>query len=53
MVDQWWFWNCKSIPADIPKYLTPLELDPHECVGWGLSKEDADKIAFEENITER
>ena len=43
--DQWWFWNCIGIPPELPKYLTPLNLNPHECVGWGLSEEDADKIA--------
>lgn len=45
MGDQWWFWNCKGAPAELPKYLTPLDLDPHKCIGWGLSQEDADKIA--------
>ena len=45
IADQWWFWNCKNVPAELPKYLTPLELDPHEQIGWGLSKEDADTIS--------
>ena len=45
MGDQWWFWNCKGAPADLPKYLAPLDRDPHKCVGWGLSQEAADKIA--------
>lgn len=45
MMDEWWFWNCKGIPAELPKYLTPLDLDPNKCVGWGLGHEDADKIA--------
>jgi hypothetical protein len=43
--DQWWFWNCKGMPADMPKYLTPLDMEPHNCIGFGLSQEDADKIA--------
>lgn len=45
MADQWWFWNCENVPAELPKYLTPLDLNPLEQVGWGLSQEDAEKIA--------
>ena len=45
MSEQWWFWNCTDVPAELPKYLTPLNLVPHEQIGWGLSKDDADKIA--------
>ena len=45
--DQWWFWNCNGVPAELPKYLTPLDLAPHECIGFGLSQEVADKIAAE------
>jgi hypothetical protein len=44
MGDQWWFWNCENIPEDLPKYLTSLNLDPMECIGYGLSQEDAKKI---------
>jgi len=42
--DQFWFWNCENVPEPLPKYITVLGLDPMECVGWGLSKEDAEKI---------
>ena len=45
MVDQWWFWNCTGVPAELPKYLKTLNLDPNKCIGWGLSQEEADKIA--------
>lgn len=44
MGDQWWFWNCENVPDDIPGFLTELELDPMECIGYGLSKEIAEKI---------
>ena len=44
MGDQWWFWNCENIPDNLPEYLTRLDLDPMECIGWGLSKSDAEKI---------
>lgn len=45
MGDQWWFWNCTGAPAELPEYLTPLDLDPHRYIGWGLSQDQADKIA--------
>lgn len=40
----WWFWNCENIPEKLPPYLIEQELDPMECIGYGLSKEDAEKI---------
>lgn len=43
--DQWWFWNCENVPDPLPEMLRVAELDPHKCIGYGLSKEDADKIA--------
>lgn len=42
--DQFWFWNCENVPDKLPKYLTELDIDPMECIGFGLSKEDAEKI---------
>lgn len=42
--DQWWFWNCENIPTELPSYLTQLNLDPMDCIGYGLSKEQAEKI---------
>jgi hypothetical protein len=44
MGDQWWFWNCENIPEELPEYLTDLNLNPLECVGFGLNQEMADKI---------
>jgi hypothetical protein len=44
IADQWWFWNCENVPETLPKYLDVLSVDPMECVGYGLSKEDAEKI---------
>ena len=44
MGDQWWFWNCQNIPYPLPKYLEVADLDPMKCIGYGLSKEDAEKI---------
>lgn len=49
MGDQWWFWNCENIPDDIPGFITDLNLDPMECIGYGLSKENAEKIRDYEN----
>lgn len=54
--DQWWFWNCENIPLTLPGYITELRvyldtndnmgdyLDPMKCIGFGLSREDAEKI---------
>lgn len=44
MGDQWWFWGCQGFPEVLPKYLEPLNLNPVECIGYGLSEEDAAKI---------
>lgn len=45
MGDQWWFWNCEHVPDKLPKYLTPLNLDPHKQIGWGINKKLADEIS--------
>ena len=45
MGDQWWFWNCENTPNELPEYLTKLDLDPMECIGYGLSQENAYKIS--------
>lgn len=45
MGDQWWFWNCENVSTDLPAFLSELGLDPLDCIGCGLSKEDAHKIA--------
>ena len=44
MGDSVWFWNCENVPDSLPKYMSELELDPMDCIGWGLSEEDAIKI---------
>lgn len=44
MGDQWWFWNCENIPEPLPDFLEVADWNPMECIGWGLSKEDAEKI---------
>ncbi len=44
IADQWWFWNCKNVPDKLPEYLSDLNLDPMECIGFGLSKELAAEI---------
>lgn len=42
--DMWWFWNCNNLPDKLPPFLTELRLDPMKCIGYGLSKLDAEKI---------
>jgi hypothetical protein len=45
VADQWWFWNCENIPDPLPEFLFVAELDPMKMIGWGLSLEQAEKIA--------
>lgn len=44
MGDQWWFWNCENSPDNLPPFLTVLELDPMEQIGFGLNLEKAEEI---------
>lgn len=44
IAEQWWFWNCEGVPEPLPAFLTPLELDPSEAIGYGLNKDDAEAI---------
>ncbi len=47
MSDEWWFWCCSGNTNNLPSYLSILEVDPMECVGFGLSQADALKIKAE------
>ena len=43
--DCWWFWNCENVPDTLPEHFDILPItDPFEAIGWGKSKEDAEKI---------
>ena len=42
--DRWWFWNCRHVPSPMPPALSVLKCTPQEAIGYGLSKEDADRI---------
>jgi hypothetical protein len=42
--DEWWFWNCKNIPTILPEYLCILDINPTDCIGWGLSEQKANEI---------
>ena len=44
MRDEWWFWNCENMPKELPPYLEVADWNPMKMIGWGLSKEDAEKI---------
>lgn len=44
IADQFWFWNCENVPDNLQEYITELNVEPMECIGFGLSKEDAIKI---------
>ena len=45
MGDQWWFWNCENVPKKLPEFLEVADLNPMECIGYGLSEEDAENIS--------
>lgn len=45
IADQWWFWNCEGVPEDLPDFLTALNVEPHEAIGYGLDRATADAIA--------
>ena len=42
--DQFWFWNCENIPVKLPNYITILNCNPFEMIGFGLSEQQAQKI---------
>jgi len=42
--EQWWFWNCENIPKGLPEYLSELDIDPMNCIGFGLYEKEAIKI---------
>lgn len=44
MGGQWWFWNCENLPDTLPPFLTEMDNDPMDYIGFGLSKSDAEKI---------
>lgn len=53
IADEWWFWNCTNIPPVLPEFLEPLNVKPHEAIGYGLSKEDADRISISHGVEEK
>jgi len=42
--DQWWFWNCTNIPAVLPEFMSYLNIEPMDYIGFGLSEEVARKL---------
>lgn len=42
--NEWWFWNCEKLPDTLPGYLLPLNIDPLQYVGYGLSEKEAQEI---------
>jgi hypothetical protein len=44
MGDFWWFWNCENTPDQLPLFLTVMKHDPMDCIGMGLSQENAEAI---------
>lgn len=50
MGDQFWFWNCSNVPDPLPEYISTLDVDPMECIGFGLSLEMAEEIRSQNEI---
>lgn len=44
IADQWWFWNCTNVPAELPRYLTVLTVTPRQAIGYGLTAEEAARL---------
>ena len=44
MGDQWWFWNCESLPDNLPPFLTEMKNNPMEMIGYGLNQKEAESI---------
>ena len=44
VADQWWFWGCDNVPDVLPPFLSELKNGPMDCIGLGLTKEEAEKI---------
>lgn len=44
MGDQWWFWIPHNMPEKLPDFITVSEHDPLESIGFGLSKDAAEKL---------
>lgn len=42
--DCWWFFNCKNVPDPTPSFLSPIKRKPTELIGFGLSKETAERL---------
>ena len=42
--DQWWFGGCENVPSELPEFLVPLNFDPMDYIGYGLSRDIAEQI---------
>lgn len=43
---EWWFWNCTH-SGELPPYIRPLDVNPTDAIGYGLSWSDAREILRE------
>lgn len=44
IADCWWFFNCKNVPDPTPSFLSTIKRKPTELIGFGLSKETAERL---------
>ena len=50
VADQWWFWGCKNVPDELPKFLKPLDLDPMEQAAAGRNLTEAEAIKIRDAV---
>jgi hypothetical protein len=42
--DTWQFWNCENVPDPLPHFLSEYKMDPMKMIGWGLTREVAERL---------
>lgn len=42
IADQWWFFNCKNVPENLPFGLKKMDIPIEKLIGYGLSQNDID-----------
>lgn len=44
---QTWLWGCNGVPDNLPGYMALLDVDPMNCIGVGLTEDEAKSIKGE------
>lgn len=46
MGDQWTFFCCENLPEELPEYLDAIDANPISYIGYGLNKEEAERLSI-------